>query len=132
MRKVALVQARMDSARLPGKVLMSLAGKPMALHVVERLQTSKQLDHIVVATAEHPSNDPLVEICRENGVDVFRGSLSDVLLRLTEAGRRAGADIVVRVTCAVLDFYLLFRFARPATAARQHPKDSGLGDVFAY
>lgn len=99
MRKVALIQARMDSSRLPGKVLMPLAGKPTVLHVVERLRASRQLDQVVVATADHASNDPLVELCRANGVDVFRGSLPDVLLRLTEAGRMARAEIVARVTC---------------------------------
>jgi spore coat polysaccharide biosynthesis protein SpsF len=99
MRKVALIQARMDSSRLPGKVLMPLAGKPTVLHVVERLRASRQLDQVVVATADHASSDPLVELCKENGVDVFRGSLPDVLLRLTEAGRAAHAEIVARVTC---------------------------------
>lgn len=99
MRKVALIQARMDSSRLPGKVLMPLAGKPVVLHVVERLRASQQLDEVVVATAEHSSNDPLVETCQQNNVAVFRGSLPDVLLRLTQAGRAARADIVVRVTC---------------------------------
>ncbi len=99
MRKVALIQARMDSSRLPGKVLMPLAGKPIVLHVVERLRASRQLDHVVVATADHESNDPLVDLCVANGVDVFRGSLPDVLLRLTEAGRAARAEVVARVTC---------------------------------
>lgn len=99
MRKVALVQARMDSSRLPGKVLLPLAGKPTVLHVVERLRSSHQLDHVVVATADHASNDPLVTLCEDNGIDVFRGSLPDVLLRLTTAARVAHAEIVARVTC---------------------------------
>ena len=99
MRKVALIQARMDSSRLPGKVLMPLAGKPLVLHVVERLRASSQLDQVVVATAVDASNDPLVELCRANDVEVFRGSLPDVLLRLTEAGRMARAELVARVTC---------------------------------
>ena len=99
MRKVALIQARMDSSRLPGKVLMPLAGKPIVLHVVERLRASRELDQVVVATADHESNDPLVALCCEHGVDVFRGSLPDVLLRMTKAGRSARADIVARVTC---------------------------------
>jgi spore coat polysaccharide biosynthesis protein SpsF len=99
MRKVALLQARMDSSRLPGKVLMPLAGKASILHVVERLHHAKSVDHVVVATAEHPSNDPLVEVCRREGIDWYRGSLADVLHRLSGAALYAGADIVARVTC---------------------------------
>lgn len=99
MRKVALIQARMNSERLPGKVIMPLAGKPLVLHLVERLRSIKEIDHVVVATAEHPSNDPLVEICDDNKIDCFRGSLDDVLGRLTSAGQLYEADIVIRATC---------------------------------
>ena len=99
MRRVALLQARMNSTRLPGKVLLPLAEKPMVLHIVERMRACPLIDHVVVATATDPSNDPLEAVCRQHGVDVFRGSLDDVLGRMAAAGRAAGADIVTRVTC---------------------------------
>jgi spore coat polysaccharide biosynthesis protein SpsF len=99
MRKVALIQARMDSSRLPGKVMLPLAGRASVLHVVERLQHASHIDHIVVATAEHASNDQLFALCQREGIDCYRGSLPDVLQRLAGAARHADAEIVARVTC---------------------------------
>ena len=96
---LAILQARMSSTRLPGKVLRPLAGAPMVLRQLERISRAKRIDALVAATSQERSDDVLTEILEHNGVRVFRGPLEDVLARfvgaLDEAG---GADHVVRLT----------------------------------
>lgn len=105
MRRVCVVQARMGSTRLPGKVLRDLAGRPMLTQLLRRLRACASLDEIVVATSTAASNDPIAELGVSEGVRVCRGSESDVLGRLLEAARATGADVVVRVTadCPLID-----------------------------
>jgi spore coat polysaccharide biosynthesis protein SpsF len=98
MRVVLIVQARMGSTRLPGKVLKSLLGKPMLARQIERLRIAKKIDAIVVATSDTSSDDPVAQLGKNIGVDVFRGSENDVLDRYYWAAKAARADIVVRVT----------------------------------
>ena len=102
---VAIVQARMASTRLPGKVLCDLAGKPMLVRVVERLQHSQLIDSILVATTLEESDSPIVGLCSQQGYASYRGSLNDVLDRFYQAARLTGADVIVRITadCPVLD-----------------------------
>ncbi len=97
MKIVAIVQARMSSSRLPGKVLKKVAGKPLLLYLLERLQRVKQLDGIVVATSLDPSDDILVDFCRESGVPCVRGPLEDVAGRFLLALQQYPADGFVRV-----------------------------------
>jgi len=97
-RVVAIVQARMGSARLPGKVLRLLCGRPMLARVIERLRLSKWLHQIVVATTSLPQDNPVAKLADEVGVEVFRGDEADVLGRYVGAARSAQADVVVRVT----------------------------------
>ena len=105
MRRVAILQARVNSSRLPGKVLLDVAGRPMLARQIERLRQCVELDEIVVATSDDPSDDPLPRLADECDVRWYRGSQEDVLGRFTQAAREARADIVVRFTgdCPVID-----------------------------
>lgn len=105
MRTVAIIQARMSSSRLPGKVLLDLAGQPMLVWVVERTRLSKTIDEVVVATTSDASDDPLAAICQDRDYPCYRGSLYDVLDRYYQAAREYNADVVVRITadCPLID-----------------------------
>lgn len=95
---VAIVQARMGSTRLPGKVLSDLAGAPMLQRQLERVQRATTLDQIVVATSDDSSDDPIAELCVQLGVPVFRGDLNDVLSRFAGAISEFKPETVVRIT----------------------------------
>jgi spore coat polysaccharide biosynthesis protein SpsF len=100
-----VIQARMGSTRLPGKVLARVAGKPVVQHVVERVRRAALPDRVVVATSVNPENDAIEAACRAIDVECARGSESDVLDRYWRVVHRLGADSVVRVTadCPLLD-----------------------------
>ena len=97
-RAVVIVQARMGSSRLPGKVLLDLAGAPMLDRVLARCAAIPGVDEVVVATSELPGDDPLADHVSGLGFRCFRGSESDVLSRYAGAARMAEAHIVMRVT----------------------------------
>jgi spore coat polysaccharide biosynthesis protein SpsF len=105
MRTVAIIQARTTSTRLPGKVLMELAGATMLAQQLRRLRRCETLDEIVVATTANAADDPVVRIAEQEGARWFRGSERDVLGRYVGAARAARAEAVVRVTadCPLLD-----------------------------
>lgn len=105
MRIIAIVQARMSSTRLPGKVLKPLLGQPMLLHVVERLRRSRHLNRVVIATTIEPSDHPLLEFCQQHSLDCFRGDLQDVLDRYYQCAREFAAEVIVRITsdCPLID-----------------------------
>ncbi|HEU0118230.1 MAG TPA: aminotransferase class III-fold pyridoxal phosphate-dependent enzyme, partial [Alphaproteobacteria bacterium] len=105
MKTVAILQARMGSSRLPGKVLKTVAGKPMIELLLGRLSRAKQVDKIVVATTDQSKDKPLIELLAKSGYASFAGSESDVLDRYYQAARKEGADIVIRVTgdCPLID-----------------------------
>jgi spore coat polysaccharide biosynthesis protein SpsF len=105
MRTGAVVQARMGSTRLPGKVLLDLCGKPVIDHVVERLRQCRGLDEIIIATTDASQDDVLARRAEAIGASCFRGSEEDVLSRYYHAARGAGLDVVVRVTsdCPLID-----------------------------
>jgi len=98
MHRVVIVQARMTSTRLPGKVLMDLAGRPLLQRELERLQRCERADDIVLAITTNDADDPLVALADRLGVRWHRGSEHDVLARYLGAAREASADLVVRVT----------------------------------
>lgn len=102
---VAIIQARMSSTRLPGKVMKQICGHSVLGHVVERLSRSERIDKIVIATSTDPSDDVIERWCTKERVRVFRGSLDDVLSRYYWAARAYGARTVVRITadCPVID-----------------------------
>ena len=97
-RTVAIVQARTSSTRLHGKVLMHLEGQPMIVRQLERVARASRLDAIVVATSDHSSDDNLAKLLREQGIDVQRGPLEDVLHRFVMTLDARAADVVVRLT----------------------------------
>lgn len=102
---VAIVQARMSSARLPGKVLQPILGVPMVEHVARRVSRSRAVDQVILATSTDSSDDLLANWCQKSELAVVRGSLDDVLGRFVQAARCVNADVVVRVTadCPLID-----------------------------
>jgi spore coat polysaccharide biosynthesis protein SpsF len=102
---VAVVQARMQSTRLPGKVLMPIAGRTMLERVIGRARLSRRIDELVVATSSGPADDVLAAACMRLGVALFRGSEDDVLGRYLGAAVAHGAEVIVRLTsdCPLLD-----------------------------
>jgi spore coat polysaccharide biosynthesis protein SpsF len=105
MSVVAIVQARMGSTRLPGKVLQDIGGRTMLARVVCRTQQAASLDELVVATTVRGSDEAIVAECRELDVPVFRGEEDDVLDRYYQAGHSFRAQAVVRITsdCPLID-----------------------------
>jgi spore coat polysaccharide biosynthesis protein SpsF len=104
-KTVAIIQARMSSSRLPGKVLLDINGLPMLSWVVERARLAKSLDEVVVATTTDPSDDAIQAFCQQKGYPVTRGSLTDVLDRYYQAAVAVKADTIVRLTadCPLMD-----------------------------
>lgn len=99
MKVVAIIQARMGSSRLPGKVMKKLAGTPMIGHVVERALRIDGVDQVVVATTRHRRDEPLVRFLSETtDILVVRGPETDVLARYVQAAEEAEAETVVRLT----------------------------------
>lgn len=105
MNVVAIIQARMTSTRLPGKVLREVLGKPLLEYQVERLRRCRHLDELVVATTRNAADDPIVALCERLAVPTHRGSEHDVLERYFDAATRFQADPVVRLTsdCPIID-----------------------------
>lgn len=105
MKTVAVVQARMGSSRLPGKVLKEVGGRPMIQFLLERLARAQTVDAIVLATSASAGNDSLAELVQGLGFDVYRGSEHDVLDRYYQASLGAKATTVIRITgdCPLVD-----------------------------
>jgi len=106
MRKVvAIIQARMGSTRLPGKVMMKIVGRPMLWHVINRLKHAKRLDDTVIATTTLNEDKTILKLASEMGVKGYAGSEDDVLDRYYQAAIRYKADVIVRITadCPLID-----------------------------
>ena len=101
----------MTSTRLPGKVLLDAAGKPMLERMVERVRCVPSLDGIIIATTTNACDDPIVELAERLGVGAFRGSEGDVMSRVLGAAQAHGVDIIVELTgdCPVIDPMLIER-----------------------
>ncbi|MEH2269293.1 MAG: glycosyltransferase family protein [Nostoc sp.] len=121
MKTVIIVQARMTSTRLPGKVLKKVLDKPLLEYQIERLKRVKLADEIVIATTINSTDLPIIELCNRLSVPYFRGSENDVLARYHGAAKEYHADVVVRITsdCPLIDpqvidkliqFYLDYRY----------------------
>lgn len=109
MKVAAIIQARMGSTRLPGKVLKKICDIPVVMHVVNRVRQCENIDEIIVATSVEKENDELAKVLEVEGVKVFRGSEDDVLDRFYKAAKKNEVDIIVRVTSdnPLIDYKLL-------------------------
>ncbi|MGE3986823.1 cytidylyltransferase domain-containing protein [Pseudorhodoplanes sp.] len=118
---VAIVQTRMTSSRLPGKVMKPLAGAPLIRRMIERVLRIGGLDRVVVALAEGMANDPVIAALDGMDVTIVRGSEADVLSRYADAARATGATTVMRVTsdCPLLDPEVSAMVLTAYTDARQ-------------
>ena len=105
MKVVAIIQARMNSSRLPGKVLMPLGSTTVLGYLLNRVKQSTRLDEIIVATSKSTADDQIANYCKKKSVNIYRGSENNVLSRYVEAGNEAHADVIVRITgdCPLVD-----------------------------
>jgi spore coat polysaccharide biosynthesis protein SpsF len=105
MKIGAIIQARMGSTRLSGKVMKKIKGKTILHHVIERIQQSKLVDEIIVATTLLERDDIIVNEMKNCGVKCFRGSEEDVLSRYYYAAKESNVDTIVRITsdCPLVD-----------------------------
>ena len=105
MKIIATIEARMTSSRLPGKVLLTAAGRTMLEHQINRLLSVPSLDGIVIATTTNRADDELEKLSIKLGVGCYRGSESDVMTRVIETAENVGADVVVATTgdCPIID-----------------------------
>lgn len=101
----AIIQARMRSTRLPGKVLLPLGGKTVLENVVDRVRQAKLIGRVIVATSTEPADDAIANLCRQKQIDYFRGSHEDVLDRYYQAAKHFGAEHICRITadCPLID-----------------------------
>jgi spore coat polysaccharide biosynthesis protein SpsF len=106
---VAIIQARMTSSRLPGKVLKEIAGVPMIAHVINRVSKARFVDQVIIATTDDPADDLIEKFCNESGYTCFRGHHFDVLDRYYQAALSFQANIIVRITadCPLIDADLI-------------------------
>lgn len=121
MRVVAIIQARMGSTRLPGKIMKELCGKTVLEHDLLRIAAAKLVDQVVVATTVEAADDKVAAEAQRCGAKVFRGSEEDVLSRYYHAAQENRADVVVRMTsdCPLFDPRLLDRMLEEFLSALQ-------------
>jgi spore coat polysaccharide biosynthesis protein SpsF len=98
MRTIAVIQARMGSTRVPGKILDDIAGRPLVFWTIDAVRAVPGVDEVVVATTDQPADDPFAERLGSTGVRVHRGSTHDVLRRVVDAVRPLEPDVVLRQT----------------------------------
>lgn len=100
-----IIQARMSSTRLPGKVLLDINGRPMLSYMIERVKASKRINKIIIATSTDSSDDKIEEFCNSESILCYRGNLLDVLDRYYEAALKVSCDVFVRLTadCPLID-----------------------------
>lgn len=114
MRVVGIVQARMGSSRLPGKVLRTVSGVALLEYQLRRVSAARELSGLIVATSLSEKDEPIASLCRNLNVGIFRGSEHDVLERYYLAAHEARADVVVRLTadCPLIDPSLIDQVIR--------------------
>ncbi|MDH7606129.1 MAG: NTP transferase domain-containing protein, partial [Melioribacter sp.] len=109
MKIVTVIQARISSTRLPGKVMLPVLGKPLLLRMVERVKQSKFIGELVIATSSNSEDDQIELLCLENNLNCFRGDLTDLLDRHYQAGKIYNADAVVKIPsdCPLIDPHII-------------------------
>ncbi|KFM20896.1 Spore coat polysaccharide biosynthesis protein SpsF [Marine Group I thaumarchaeote SCGC AAA799-D07] len=102
---LGIIQARMQSVRLPGKVLLPLEGKPVLWHIFFRLAKSKLIDDICISTSTNPIDDKIEKFAHKYGIKIFRGSKENLVKRHLDAAKKFDADVIVRITgdCPLVD-----------------------------
>jgi spore coat polysaccharide biosynthesis protein SpsF len=95
---IAIIQARMGSTRLPGKVMKSLFGKPMLEYIIKRVQAAKMVDQIVIATTTESDDNIINDFAKKYNIECYRGSSEDVLDRYYQAAKAYDADVIIRIT----------------------------------
>jgi spore coat polysaccharide biosynthesis protein SpsF len=120
MKTVAIIQARMGSNRLPGKVLKPILGRPMLWHIVERVRAVPSIAEVVVAVPDNPGNEVLRRFCADNQIALFAGSETDVLDRYYRAAQQFKADPILRITadCPLADPQLIERLIQTYASGR--------------
>ncbi|WP_117017289.1 cytidylyltransferase domain-containing protein [Aeribacillus pallidus] len=105
MKVAAIIQARMGSTRLPGKILKKVLDKTLLEYQIERVKRAKSIDEIIIATTTKESDDQIVQLCQQLSILYYRGSEEDVLSRYFEAATQYNADVIVRLTsdCPIID-----------------------------
>lgn len=98
MNIVAIIQARMGSTRLPGKIMTDLCGRPMLWHIVNRVRQSRYIDDVIIATSVEQGDNAVEQMAKENKISVWRGSQNNVLERFYDCATHYKADVVVRLT----------------------------------
>ena len=111
MKTAFLITARLKSTRLPKKILLEVAGKPLIVHMLDRIKNATSIDKIIICTSTNPQDDPLEEIAGQEQVSCFRGSEEDVLVRLLEAAQSHGLKYFANITadCPMMDPLLIDR-----------------------
>lgn len=106
---LAILQARTSSSRMPGKVLKPILGKEMLLRQIERIQYSKIIDKLIVATSINPSDDAIEKMCQDNNIKLYRGDLNNVLDRFCQCARQYNPEHIVRLTgdCPLIDWQVI-------------------------
>jgi glutamate-1-semialdehyde 2,1-aminomutase len=109
MKTLGILQARTSSTRLPGKVLKKILNRPLLELQIEREKRSRMIDHLVVATSNENTDDPLEELCNLLGIECYRGSLDNVLDRFYQVAKKHSPSWIVRLTgdCPLVDPELL-------------------------
>tara|TARA_Y100000590_G_scaffold213372_1_gene241815 strand:- start:79807 stop:80610 length:804 start_codon:yes stop_codon:yes gene_type:complete len=105
MKIVCIIQARISSTRLPAKILLPGYNKPLLFHLIDRINKCKQINKVVVATSKNSLDDLLYDLCLSKKINVFRGSLDDLLDRYFKCAKKFKADHIVRITsdCPLID-----------------------------
>lgn len=105
LKIVTIVQARMSSTRLPGKIFLPVLQKPLLVRMLERVQNAKLIGELVVATSTNSNDDQIEELCSKENIKCFRGHLTDLLDRHYQAAKKFDADAVVKIPsdCPLID-----------------------------
>ena len=106
---ICIIQARVTSSRLPGKILLQGYDKPLLLHTIERIKKSKLIKKIVVATSNLKMDEIIYKICKKNRINIFRGHPNDLLSRYYNCAKKYKANTIVRITsdCPLMDYKII-------------------------